>query len=352
MKKNANVYAVILAGGNGERFWPMSTPERPKQFLALFGGKPLIRQAVERLKGFIPPERVLVVTSAALAPLTREVLPELPAGNVIGEPCRRDTAAAMACAVGMVKRLGGPSAVACVLTSDQIIRPAAKFRRVLADAAGMAADSGSVVTIGIVPNSPATGFGYIECGRPVRCTLKTGIREVKRFVEKPDLTKAKAYVKSGRYRWNSGMFIWRAEVLENLFREHAPDIAGLIGRVETAKKPENVLGRCYPELRKISFDYAIMEKISDILVADGDFEWDDVGTWTALPNHFRADRERNVKLGSVTTLDVSDSIVVSDDHRLAVLGLDNVVVIHTSKATLVCAKDRVQDIKRLLQNMV
>lgn len=348
MAKSDSVYAVILAGGSGERFWPASTPDRPKQFLELFGGVPLIRQAVDRVAGLIPPERVIVITAAKLVPLTRRVLPAVPRANIVGEPCRRDTAAAMATAVSLVKRLGGPGAVACMLTSDQLISPAAKFRRVLSDAAKVARETDSVVTIGIRPTFPATGFGYIERGGAASVKTRTAFSTVRRFVEKPDAATARRYLRTGRYCWNSGMFIWRVEVLERLFRKHAADIAALIDPLANAKNVNAVMKRMYPGLRKISFDYAVMERTKEILVAEGDFDWDDVGTWTALRNHFAGDGAGNIRLGNVKTLEVSGSIAVSDDHLLAVFGLDDVVAVHTPEATLVCAKSRVQELKRLL----
>ena len=343
-----NAYAIIMAGGNGERFWPLSTPEHPKQFLTLFGGKPLIRHATDRLAGLIPPERTLVITAERLAAETRRALPGIPKGNVIGEPCRRDTAAAVACACGLVKRLGGPDAVGCILTADQLIGPATKFRRALKDAIRVASHADAIVTIGIAPDRPATGFGYIECGSRIETATATEFHAVRRFVEKPDEPTAKRYLKSGRFCWNSGMFIWRASVMEDAFARCAPDIAALIGGVACAKSVRATLRKTYPALRAISVDYAVMEKVRKVVVARSDFTWDDVGSWTALPKHFPCDAAGNTCLGKTALLDTHGSIVVSEGGRLtAVLGMKDVVVVQTADATLVCAKSRVQDIKRL-----
>lgn len=177
-----NAYAIIMAGGNGERFWPMSTPERPKQFVTLFGGRALIRHAADCLKGLIPPERTLVITAERLVAQTRRALPGIPQANVIGEPCRRDTAAAVACACGLVKRLGGPDAVGCILTADQLMEPAAKFRRTLKSAITVASRTDAIVTVGIEPDHPATGFGYIECGPRIQTGTPTEFHAVRRFV--------------------------------------------------------------------------------------------------------------------------------------------------------------------------
>ena len=348
----ADAYAIIMAGGNGERFWPVSTPERPKQFVSLFGGKPLIRHAADRLAGLIPPERTLVVTAQRLVRQTQRALPQIPRANIVGEPCRRDTAAAVACACGLVKRLGGPDAVGCILTADQLMEPAAKFRRVLKDAISVAAKTDAIVTVGLVPDYPATGFGYIEIGARADFKAQTQFNQVRRFVEKPDEKTARRYLASRRFYWNSGMFIWKASTMERAFQAAAPDIAGLIPAVETARSLPTVLRRVYPALRAISVDYAVMEKAPNILVARSAFAWDDVGSWWAIPRHFPSDADGNACLGQTAVLDTRDSIVVSDDNHLtALIGMKDVVVVHTAKATLVCPKDRVQDVKKLVRTL-
>ena len=347
--KSGKIYAVILAGGGGDRLWPVSTPESPKQFLDLFGDKPLIRHSVDRLKGFVPPERTLIVTSAALVGKTRKVLPTIPKENIIGEPMRRDTAAAMAVACGLVKRLGGPDAVACVLAADQLMSPDTKVRRVLKQAAKVASEVEAIVTLGIVPTYPATGFGYIESGSPLAFKGLTRFNQVKRFVEKPDEKTARRYLKNCAFRWNAGMFIWKTSVLEAAFKKHAADIASLIDEVAAAKNVEVLLKRRYEAVRKISFDFAVMEKLGNIVVAECDFKWDDVGSWQSLANHLTHDSADNVLQGEISLLDSSGIIAVNKgNHRLALLGLKDVVVVHTPQATLVCARDRVQEIKKLL----
>lgn len=347
-------YAIILAGGNGERFWPVSTPERPKQFVTLFGGKPLIRHAVDRLAGLIPPERTLVITAQRFVGMTRRALPMIPRENILGEPCRRNTAAAVAVACGLVKRLGGADAVGCVLTADQLMKPEAKFRATLADCIRQAAATDAIVTMGVVPTYPATGFGYIECGEVQPAAgraSKTEFHKAKRFVEKPDAATAAKYVKAETFLWNAGMFIWKVSTMQRAFQVDATDIGLLIDEVAASAHPAATLKKLYPETRAISVDYAVMEKARNILVARSTFAWDDVGSWQAVENHFARTQEGNTLLGKTTALDTRQSVVVTDeDHLVAVLGLDNVVVVHTPKATLVCAKDRVQDIRRLLHS--
>lgn len=345
-----NAYAVILAGGNGERLWPLSTPECPKQFVSIFGGKPLIRHAADRLEGFIPPERIIVVTAQRLVGMTRKALPHIPKSNIIGEPCRRDTAAAVAVACGLVKKLGGDKAVGCILTADQLMTPENVFRKTLKDAVKVAQKSASIITMGIVPDCPATGYGYIECGEEIDFGTKTTFRKVKKFVEKPDLKTAEKYLRRGTFNWNSGMFIWRADVLEAAFSAAAPDIGSIIDKVSAARSVTALLKRQYPSMRAISFDYAVMEKTADILVAQSRFVWDDVGSWVAIENHFPKDNCNNVCLGNAKLYDVADSIVVgSDDRVTALLGVKDIVVVHTADATLICDKSRVQEIKKLLK---
>lgn len=348
----AAAYAVILAGGNGERLWPLSTPERPKQFVELFGGKPLIRHAVDRLEGLIPPERVLVVTAERFVALTRRALPNVPRGNIHGEPCRRDTAAAVAVACGLVRRLGGPDAVGCVLTADQLMDPAEKFRQALADAIVAADRTGAIVTMGVVPTHPATGFGYIESGSPVDLGTRTQFCEAVRFVEKPDARTAERYLATGRFSWNAGMFIWKESAMESELSAWAPDIGALVGKVAESKSVAEVLRAEYPSLRATSIDYAVMEKSKNILVAKSEFRWDDVGSWLSVPNHFSRDDDGNTRIGKTAVMDAAGSVIVSDDrHLTAVVGLSDVVVVHTADATLVCSKERAGELKALIKTL-
>lgn len=347
-----NAYAIIMAGGSGERLWPLSTTERPKQFVSLFGGKPLIRHAVDRLNGLIPPERIFVITAKRLAAMTRRALPSVPACNIIGEPCRRDTAAAVAVACGLVKRCGGDDAVGCILTADHLISPFAAFRKTLKDAIRAASKTSSIVTIGIEPDRPAEEFGYIECGGEAALGVKSRVQRVKRFVEKPDAKTARGYLATNRFLWNSGMFIWRAATLEKAFFDAAEDMLPMIEKVARLKDASAVMRREYPSLRRISFDYAVMEKCEDILVVSAGFKWDDVGSWLSAAKYLPHDGSGNARLGNAALLDVSGSVAVaSGGHTVAMIGVKNLVVVHTAKATLVCPSDRLQDIRKLLAGL-
>lgn len=360
-----NAYAIVMAGGNGERFWPVSTVLRPKQFVEFFGGKALLRHAVDRLEGLIPPERTFVITAERLVRMSRDVLPMVPAENFIGEPCRRDTAAAVATACGMAIRGGGPDAVGCILTADQLITPAETFRQTLADAVSTASRTDAVVTMGVVPTRPETGFGYIECGERIETGTKTAFRRVVRFVEKPDEPTARRYLAGGRHLWNSGMFVWKAQTMRDAFHAHAPDFDALIDAVATSRDAAEAIGRLYPGLRSISLDFAVMERMKRIVVAESAFKWDDVGSWTAIERHFPQDGAGNSVVGHAYLKDVSDAVVVNvgngdgppgpdasapvQPHRIAVAGLKDVVVVCTPGATLVCSKAELKNMKALMK---
>ena len=321
--------AVILAGGSGERFWPLSTPERPKQFLDVFGGGSLIRQAFERLRGLAAPEDVFVVTSAALAAATRRELPELPRGNVVGEPMRRDTGAAVALGVGVAG--GDDSDVLAFLPADQLVAKPAAFRSALSRAAMRARREDSVVVLGIKPTGPATAYGYVD---PARGT----------FVEKPDAQRAKRYLKAG-YLWNAGMFIARAGTFRAAFAAHAPALSPLAVRPPRGRR----LADFYEALPRISFDYAVMEKIPRVAVVKGDFGWDDVGGYGAFDRHFPRDAAGNVLQGRCAAVDSEGSVCVARGARITLLGVRNLVVVSTPNEVLVVDKSHLSDMKKLFR---
>ena len=328
------VFAVIIAGGSGERLWPLSTPEHPKQFVTLFGGKPLIRHAMDRIAGIVEPSEVLVVTAKPLVSQTRKALPALPKANILAEPCRRNTAPAIALAVREVKKRGGSDAVCCILTADHLVDPESEFRQALRQAIAVAVKERKIVTLGIRPTYAATGFGYIDIAA-----------NPPRFTEKPDARKAARFLKRGTYLWNSGMFIFRVDVMESELRAFAPDAARLLDAGNWKA--------IYSSLESESIDYAVMEKTKELAVVPAEFRWDDVGSWNSVPNRFEHDADDNTCLGKTAVYDTKGSVVVSTpDHLAAVVGLKDVVVVHTNKVTLVCAKSKAQDIKRLLAKAV
>ena len=318
--------AIILAGGSGERFWPLSTPEKPKQFLRVFGGESLIRQSVIRLKGLVKPKDVFVITSRALVAATRKELPEIPKANIIGEPMRRDTGAAIALGVGIAGK-----GVLGFFSSDQMVTNPEKFRKTVSAAIAKAKRTDAIVTIGIKPEYPATGFGYVN--------PKTG-----QFVEKPNEAKAKVYLKKG-YLWNAGMFIGRAETFKAAFAAHAPDLLPLVSVSGAAGI--RALPKTYEPLPKISFDYAVMEKLKNVEVVRGDFGWDDVGSYGAFDKYFPHDSRGNVREGPCTVVEADGNICVARSARISLLGVKNLVVVTTPDAVLVADKSRITEMKRL-----
>jgi len=339
-----------MAGGKGERFWPLSTSKHPKQLLALVGDKPLIAQAVDRLEGLVPPENVYVVTNADLVDATREAAPLLPPENIVGDPVGRDTAAAVACGGALVKARDENGVIA-VLTADQVMGDLDIFSATLKGGMNLAEQHDILVTIGIQPTYPATGFGYIESGEVFEHAEGVEFRKADRFVEKPDESTAAGYLQTGRFYWNSGMFIWSVKSLENAFGAHCPEMLKLMNELtEYAKSGRIVAGMdaTYPALGKISVDYALMEKARNIIMACGTFSWDDVGAWPALESHFDQDVDGNTPIGRVESLDASNNIILSKDRLTAVIGVNDLIVVQAEGVTLVCPKDRAQDIKKMV----
>ena len=337
--------AVILAGGSGERFWPLSTPERPKQFLRVFGGASLIRQAVSRLDGLVSPKDVFVVTAKNLVAATRRELPEIPKCNILGEPMRRDTGAAVALGVGLAASDADP--VIGFFSSDQMVANPKAFRKVVSKAVAIARRKQVIVTLGIKPTYPATCFGYIS-------------PKTRTFVEKPDAKTAKKYVKAG-YLWNAGMFIARASTFRGAFAAHAPELERLT-RLETdgTNRTDGTrsrstaiaggsLAKLYSALPKISFDYAVMEKSKNVEVVPGDFGWDDVGSFAAFDKYFPHDSRGNVREGPCTVVEADGNICVARSARISLLGVKNLVVVTTPDSVLVADKSRLTDMKKLFK---
>jgi mannose-1-phosphate guanylyltransferase len=346
-----NRYAVIMAGGKGERFWPLSTSQRPKQVLSLVGGRPMLAQAVERLKDFIPPERVIVITNDTLVDVSREAVPELPPENVIGEPFGRDTAAACALGAAIVKARC-ETGLFCILTADHVIKDVAIFQDTLRAGFDLAEADDSIVTIGIKPTFPSTGFGYIECGDAVSSETETAFFKAERFVEKPDAATAQRYMDAGSFFWNSGMFIWSADTLLNAVGKYEAPLLAMAKAIQPVVDTDQfdaTLETEYGKLEKISIDYAVMEKADNIVTASGTFRWFDVGSWPALEDHFEKNESSNVVVGDCQTIEATGNIVVSEDRLTALIGVDNLVVVQAKGVTLVCPKDRAQDVKAMVQ---
>ncbi len=344
-------YAVIMAGGPGRRLWPMSRTTRPKQLLPLIGGKNLLSIAVERLSGVFEDENILVITSTKYADQVAVALPQLPAENIIGEPNRRDTANAIALAVELLAARDQDATMA-MFTADHIIRPKEEFVRCVGLACEAAeTHSDALVTFGVRPSWPHTGLGYVECDKAIR----DGLHEVSGFKEKPDHQAARRYVESGKHYWNSGMFVWKVtairKALEQFLPESVEKLAPVGQAVRDGKDYTSLLEEIYPMLNKISIDYAVMEKASKVLMVELTCQWLDVGDWPAVADVADLDEGGNAVVAeNAALLDSYRNVIVSEDgHLLAVVGMDDCIVVHSSDATLVCNKSDSQRLKELVE---
>ncbi len=348
-----HVYAVIMAGGSGTRFWPTSRASRPKQLVRIVGDTTMIQATVARLQPAIPPERTLVITTAAIAEETRKQLPMLKPEHVIAEPVGRDTAACVCLAAMLVKRMD-PDAIMVLLPADATITPADVFQQNLL-AGAKAAEDRSLVTYGIEPRFAATGYGYVHVDDNAAEVDGVKVHKVQQFKEKPDLATAQIYVDSGEYLWNSGIFTWRCDVVLEQLSKHTSWLVEGLAPVEAAWDTEafdQVLADAYGPLKKISIDFALMENATDIKVVRAQFDWDDVGSWDALYDHMDADNDGVIQRGLSEQVDCKDSMLINDtDKMLAAIGLDNISVVMTDDAVLVCAKGASQSVKTVYEKL-
>jgi mannose-1-phosphate guanylyltransferase len=345
----SHAFAVIMAGGSGTRFWPLSRRGRPKQFLPLTGSTPLLRMTFERIRPLIPARRILVVTAQDTAGAVRRMLPELPAGNVIAEPAGRNTAPCIGVAAGVVRRRD-PRAVLAVFPSDHAIGDPAAFRAELARALRQAARAPVLVTLGIRPTYPATGYGYIEAGPKIAPSSR--FHAVRRFREKPSLPRARRYSASGRHWWNAGIFAWGAGTVLDALRTHHPELGRRLDALAAGPFRPADIARAYPAFPSISIDYAVLEKARNVVVLPVRFPWDDVGAWDAIADHHRPDERGNVRVGPACVVDAAGNLLVAGDGRVvAALGVRDLIVVHTPDATLVCPRGRSQDIRRVVEEL-
>jgi mannose-1-phosphate guanylyltransferase len=353
-------YGVIMAGGSGTRLWPLSRANRPKQILPVVNGKSLLQLSYERLRGLLPAEQIFVCTAAAHAKAVRENLPELPADNLLGEPMGRDTANAVGFSAAVLQRRD-PEAVCAVVTADHVIEPVSQFRDSLNSAFQVIADRPqSLVTFGILPTYGHTGLGYIHRGEAL--SVK-GAFQVLGFHEKPDKALADRFVESGRYYWNSGMFVWRCDTVLNEIAIHLPgSYKGLtqIAQAWGTPQQETVLKDVYPRLPKISIDYAVMEPASQqkgkasVVVVEMPVDWTDVGSWPALAEILPVDEHNNsIECRTGCFLDSDDNVIFSADadHLISTIGVSDMIVVHSRDVTLICPKDQAQRVKELVNKV-
>jgi mannose-1-phosphate guanylyltransferase len=359
-----NRYVIIMAGGRGERFWPVSREKTPKQLLTLLGKKSFLQEAVDRVLPLVPAKNVFVITNEAQLPEVRKQLPKIPKGNLVAEPIGRDTCAAVTLGAALVGARS-TTGVMAVLPADHVIPDEKKFQQVLGDAFDLASRGRAIITIGIKPTGPDTGYGYIRVGEPLPAPegvkrYKTVFHRAEQFVEKPYFDKALEYVNSGLYRWNAGMFVWSFVTVTEGLQKHQPEMYAACQRwFKVAGNPaklNKVLAKEYPEIKKVSIDYALMEHAQNVIVADGDFEWDDLGSWTALARHLKPDAEGNCAVADFIHVDGARNIIFdarSKERRtpIAVVGLRDSILVQTDDAVMLAHKSQAQKVKELVKKL-
>ena len=348
------IYALVIAGGSGERFWPLSRRARPKQLLRLVSEKALLEETVERIDGWVPQDRILILTNIEQEAAVRDLLKDFPKENILAEPVKRDTAAAIALGAGWVA-LRDHTATMIVLPADHLISNREAFQETMSWAATTAEETGGLVTIGIKPTWACPGFGYIEQGEPIHLRSradKGAVHRVLRFREKPNTDLAESFLRKGNFRWNAGMFVWSVPTVLSEFNRHAPELADFISQLRAPGQFEKVLRDRFSKLPRVSFDYAILEKADRVLVVEASFDWDDVGSWRSVAKYFKSDEHENAANCALTAVDATNNIVF--DHtgaNVALLGVHNLVVVRTTDAILVCHHHQAEKIKNLISKL-
>lgn len=345
-----NNHVVIMAGGVGSRFWPMSTPDYPKQFVDVFGsGRTFIQMTFDRFKGIVEPEHVWVVTSERYADIVKEQLPEIPVSNILLEPCRRNTAPCIAYVSWRIKMID-PKANLVITPSDHLITDVLEFQRVISAALDFTFDTDAIVTLGMKPTRPETGYGYIKADMGSATMRNKEIYRVDAFKEKPNLETAKTYIQGKEYFWNSGIFIWNVETIVNALRVYAPDVSRIFEGMQDVygtDKEQETINRLFPTSPSISIDYAVMENADEIYVFPADFGWSDVGTWGSLHTIANADVNGNNAIGENIQFFESKNCVVhtTEEKRVIIQGLDGYIVAEKNDTLLICKLSEEQRIK-------
>lgn len=348
-------YIVIMAGGRGERFWPQSRLSRPKHLQAIVGRNTLFSQTVRRVESLVPAENLLIITHEEQRPNILRDCPRLHPDRVIAEPMGRDTAAAVGLATALVQARN-PEATYAILPADHVIRDNEGYGEALLRAFEAAEANDLLIAMGIMPSEPATGYGYIRAGEAVGEVDGVPFYRVEKFVEKPDRATAQSFLDSGNFFWNAGMFIWKASVIERAFGRFKPTLhnglRAMRAGLESGKSPREAMAEIYPRLEQISVDYAILERAPNVAMVKADFDWDDVGSWPALARHSERDEWGNAGKGSFVAEQSANNIVVSEDgHLTALIGVENLIVVHTPDASLVCHRDKAQDLKKVVETI-
>ncbi len=343
-----DIYAVIMAGGVGSRFWPRSKKKKPKQLIRIFGENTMIQDTALRLENIVKPENIFIITNVVQKERVEEQLPHIPKENVIAEPFGRNTAPAIALAAKIIEKRN-PEAVMLTFPADHLITNVKEFHKTLQKAINFAATSDGLVTIGIQPTHPETGYGYIQFDES---EIGNGIYNVMNFAEKPNFKTATRFLKSGDFLWNSGMFIWRVDSILSEIKKYLPDLCDGLTALEPVigkKKFDSVLETVYGKIRSVSIDYGVMEKSKKVFLVKSAFGWSDVGSWEAVYNLSEKDKNENAAIGDVYTKDVKGSYIFSPKKFSAVIGVENLIVINTENALLVCKRENAQDVKDVVE---
>ena len=343
-------YVLILAGGSGTRFWPLSRNARPKQLLNLFDETTLLDQTISRLEGLIPLENILILTNELQVEEVRKVAHILPSENIFAEPAKRDTAPAVALGIGLIAARD-PDATMAVLPSDQLINDTEAFQSVLADSFSIASKTDALVTIGIKPTWACPSYGYIERGGPASLDFPTTHEafEVSCFREKPNPELAEKFLRQGNFAWNAGMFVWSLKTVIAELQSHTPELAGFIDELQSSPDLVTTIAERFPSLTPISIDYALMEKASRVLNIEATFDWDDVGSWISVAKYLKPQGDNNCTNDELTEIDSENNIIFNarKQARIALLGVDDLIVVQTDDALLIANRHQADDIKKL-----
>lgn len=347
------IYTLIMAGGSGTRFWPRSRVEKPKQYLNMFGDESLLQSTLKRFKTFSNTDNIYIVSSKNQAEVLENQANELPKENLIYEPVGKNTLPCIGLAA-MFAEKENPDGIMVVSPSDHLINDHRLFRDTIQAAAKIADEKDGIVTIGITPNYPATGYGYVKTAEDITGDGKIKQFKVERFVEKPDLKNAEAYLEDGGYYWNSGLFIFKVSVFLDAVKEFAPELYKDLRRIqEDIGKPSfgQTLDTIYRALQSISVDYGIMEHAKNIYLVEGNFDWNDLGSWESVYLEEEKDENGNAAKGNAIFIESGNSYVYSEGEMIALIGLNDVVVVRDGNATLVCKRDKVQDVKKIVEKL-
>jgi mannose-1-phosphate guanylyltransferase len=347
------ITAVIMAGGKGERFWPKSRTNLPKQFLNISGNKSMIQQTITRLEILIPIEQIFIVTNELYAELIKAQIPNLPTENIIIEPIGRNTAPCVGLASIIIEERF-PDSTMIVLPSDHIIENDTGFIHILKTAVQVAGENDNLVTLGISPTYPETGYGYIESSNHSQIINDLVVHKVNKFVEKPDLATAQSYLNANNYYWNSGIFIWKLSVIRGYIKDLMPEMHDVLEIMKHGFQhghQKEIIQNEFHKMPDQSIDYGIMEKVSNIFVIPCVFGWDDVGSWTALERINERDDHGNVIRGNILNLDTKRCIIESNGKLIATLGVEDLIIVDTEDVILICAKDKAQEVKSLIKEL-